>query len=186
MKLIKFFILTLTILSITLISACGSNPLSSTDYTGKWYAIDSEGKISKLIIQKQGETYLATHKKYYFESQFDLDSHTFDHTIDFNTKGRKYLENKVVTIKDNILELDEGRAGKGTLIYKDGKFTGKPNSSYSESLTFEKDTQNNPKAIYDKAKKQLEKYMSTKEVPQDPKLFHYYDNKKIVDDFINQ
>lgn len=186
MKLIKFFILTLTILSITLISACGSNSLSSTDYTGKWYAIDSKGGISKLIIQKQGETYLLTHKDYWFDSQFNLDRHTFNHIIDFNTKKSTLLENKVITIKDNILELDEGRAGKGTLIYKDGKFIGKPNPSYSESLTFEKDTQNNPKAIYDKAKKQLEKYMSTKEVPQDPKRFNYYDNKKIVDDFLNQ
>ena len=186
MKLIKFFILTLTIFSITLVSACGSNPLASTDYTGKWYAIDSKGGISKLIIQKQGESYLLTHKDYWFDSQFDLDQHTFNHTISFNTNKRTYLENKVINIKDNILELDEGRAGNGTLIYKDGKFTGKPNPSYSESLTFEKDTQNNPKAVYDKAKKQLEKYMSTKKVPQDPKLFNYYDNEKIVDDFLNQ
>lgn len=185
MKLIKFFILTLTILSISLISACGSNPLSSTDYSGKWYAIDKQGDISKLVIQKQGDKYLVTHKKYYFESQFDLDSHTIDHNIDFNTGERDFLESKVVTIKDNILELDEGRAGQGTLIYKDGKFVGKPNLGYSEELTFEKDTQNNPKAIYDKAKKQLEKYMSTKEVPQNPALFKYYDNKKAVNSLLN-
>lgn len=185
MKFIKFLVLTLTILSITLISACGSNPLSSTDYTGKWYAIDKQGDISKLVIQKQGDTYLLTHKDYYFQSQFDLDLHTFDHTINFNTKESIYLENKVVTIKDNILELDEGRAGKGTLIYKDGKFVGKPNLGYSEELTFEKDTQNNPKAIYDKAKKQLEKYLSTKEVPQNPALFKYYDNKEAVNSLLN-
>lgn len=180
MKLIKFFILTLTILSITLISACGSNPISNTDYTGKWYNINSKGKISKLVIQKQGDTYLLTHKDYFFEPSVSLDKYTLDHSIDFDTKENIYLENKIVTIKDNILELDEGRAGKGTLIYKDGKFVGKPNLGYSEEVTFEKDTQNNPKAIYDKAKKQLEKYMSTKEVPQNPALFKYYDNKEAV------
>lgn len=179
MKLIKFFILTLTILSITLISACGSNPISNTDYTGNWYAIDSKERISKLIIQTQGENLLVTHKDYYFDPDCNLDTDAEHQYIGFNTKEIKFQENKLMAIKNNVLEFTE-QNNQGTLIYKNGKLIGKPNQSYEETLTFEKDTQNNPKEIYNKAKKQLENYMSTKKHPQDPKTFHYYDNEKAV------
>lgn len=174
MKLIKFFILTLTILSITLISACGSNPLSSTDYTGKWVSIDSKGNTSKLTIQKQGETYLVTHKDYHFSTSVNLDRKTINFPVILNLMIENLIENQPVQIKDNILQLDEGRAGKGTLIYKDGKFTGKPSSAYAEPLTFEKHNPNDNKSIYEKTKEQFEKYMTTKQPAQDPKFFEYH------------
>ena len=152
-----------------------------------------------VVINYKNNKYLANSLKESLEARYNIKALTIKADISNEEevqamvadaieefKKIDVLVNNASIAKDNILELDEGRAGKGTLIYKDGKFTGKPNYSYSKSLTFEKDTQNNPKAIYDKAKKQLEKYMSTKEVPQDPKRFNYYDNKKIVDDFLNQ
>lgn len=174
MKLIKFFILTLTILSITLISACGSNPISNTDYTGKWIAFDSKGNASKLTIQKQGETYLVTHKDYHFSTSVNLERRKINFPVTLNLMKENLTENQPVQIKDNILQLDEGRAGKGTLIYKDGKFTGKPSSAYSEPLTFEKHNPNDTKSIYEKAKEQFEKYMTTKQPAQDPKFFKYH------------
>lgn len=180
MKLIKFFILTLTILSITLISACGSNPLSSTDYTGKWVAIDSQGNTSKLTIQKQGERFLVTHKDFHFSTSVNLDRRTITFPVFLDLMQENLIENQPVQIKDNILELDEGRAGKGTLIYKDGKFTGKPSSAYSEPLTFEKYNPNDSKTIYEKAKEQFEKYMSTKKPAQNPQLFKYMINEEKI------
>lgn len=182
MKLIKFFILTLTVLSITLISACGSNPLSSTDYTGKYIAFDSKGNISKLTIKKQGETLLVTHKDYHFSTSVNLDRRKINFPIIFNLMRENLAENQPVKIKDNILELDEGRAGKGTLIYKDGQFTGKPSSAYSEPLTFKKHNSNEQKTIYEKAKEQFEKYMTTKEPAQDPKLFKYMIREEDIKD----
>ena len=182
MKLIKFFILALTIFSITLISACGSNPLSSTDYTGKWVAIDSKGNTSKLTIQKQGETLLVTHKDYHFSADVNLNRKTIDFPIWINLMRENLIENQPVQIKDNVLQLDEGRAGKGTLIYKDGKFTGKPSSAYAETLTFEKHNPNDTKSIYEKTKEQFEKYMTTKQPAQNPKFFEYHIKEEEIKD----
>lgn len=173
MKIIKLLITILTVLSISLLSACGNNPISSTDYTGKWVAIDSQGNTSKLTIQKQGERFLVTHKDFHFSTSVNLNSRTIDFPIFLDLMQENLIENQPVQIKDNILELDEGRAGKGTLIYKDGKFTGKPSSAYSESLTFEKYNPKDSKTIYEKAKEQFEKYMSTKKPAQNPQLFKY-------------
>lgn len=182
MKLIKFFILTLTIFSITLISACGNNPLSSTDYTGKWIAYDSKGNLSKLTIQKQGETYLVTHKDYHFSTSVNLERMKISFPVTLNLMKENLTENQPVQIKDNILQLDEGRAGKGTLIYKDGKFTGKPSSAYPESLTFEKHNSNDSKSIYEKTKEQFEKYMTTKQPAQNPKFFNYRISEEEIKD----
>lgn len=172
MKNLKLLITLITLLSVAIISGCSST--SNADYVGKWYAYDSKGNISKLIIEKQEKNFLVTHKDYNFWYQDIFDRKTQPYIMHVSLIKTTHLENKLLPIKENVLELNE-RDGQGSLIYKNGKFVGKPNPSYKEELTFEKDMESKPNVIFEKAKQKFEKYISTREkAPQDTKKIKYH------------
>lgn len=119
MKVLKFLIVAVFLLSVSIISGCGSN---ADKFSGTWYGINGES-IEKIIIEKHDQTYLLSFRNWYYESNILFIKQTNAPVIMTLTDGL-FPSNKIpVTVKGDIL-LRDNFSPVGPLTYKDGKLTG--------------------------------------------------------------
>lgn len=191
MKLIKLLLMVFTITSTMLLFGCGSTENNSTknDYAGIWYAINEQGGIDKITLEKQGESYLVSYKKYFFQYPDIFDNGTYnknnltENLIPVRLATKNPIDKKAITIKNNILELPY-EDYKCTLTFKNNKLIGKPDEDYKEELIFEKHSVNESKTIYTKAKETFVKYISTREkYPLNKEDLKFTPNKYLKDEF---
>ena len=191
MKLIKLLLMVFTITSTMLLFGCGSteNNSAKNDYAGIWYAINEQGGIDKITLEKQGESYLVSYKKYFFQYPDIFDNGTYnksnltENLIPVRLATKNPIDKKAITIKNNILEVPY-EDYKCTLTFKNNKLIGKPDEDYKEELIFEKHSVNESKTIYTKAKETFVKYISTREkYPLNKEDLKFTPNKYLKDEF---
>lgn len=138
MKLLKLLFLCLTILSMSIISGCGSDSNSPAkpapqkqEFTGSWIGLTNDG-IQTLKIEKLGEQQIVTAVDYsiYHDPIFKNETNLLDVTL---YKATQFKQRKA-TVKNNQLNIPDT---KGFFVLENGSLKGKAKSN-DNITTYEK------------------------------------------------